>query len=366
MKDRFWSAAERHPRAADAGLAAVVGLACLVTSGYDGWGWIIPLCLPLVLRRAAPPVIFWAVYALMMAAFLTGVSGLFPLIAALVALYTLVRYGTPTQSWFAAGAIELLLVTAAFQGELTTSDLAALTTALIATSLLAGYVRTRRAYLSELRERAHRLEGERDQQAALATAAERARIAREIHDIVAHNLAVMVALSDGAAYTATLNPARSAETMTHVAETGREALAEMRRVLALTHDGDLSPQPGLADLDRLFGQTRTAGIELTLTTEGTPGSWPPDAGLAVFRIVQEALTNTIKHGGPAVQVRLSYSDTHAEIEVIDNGPGAAPASDGHGLTGMRERAAAYGGQLQAGPHPGGGWRVHTLLHVEAG
>src|SRR5262249_49944177 len=156
---------------------------------------------------------------------------------------------------------------------------------------------------------------DRDQQAQLAVATERTRIAREMHDIVAHNLAVIVALADGAAATATTAPQRAADVMQQVSTTGRQALGEMRRPVGLLRDGKQDadaegrvrePQPGLDDIDRLVEQIRAAGVQVALTREGVPGSWGPGAGLAVYRIVQEALTNTLKHAGPraAAQVRL--------------------------------------------------------------
>jgi signal transduction histidine kinase len=249
---------------------------------------------------------------------------------------------------------------------------------LIATALLGTNISTRRAYLDQLEERAHRLERERDQQAQLATAAERARIAREMHDVVAHNLAVIVALADAAALTATATPQAAADKMEQVAATGRDALGEMRRLLGLLHEeadrvpAGLGPQPGLEDIDRLVDQVRAAGLTVAVTREGVPGRWGPGAGLTVYRIVQEALTNTIKHAGPAAMahVRLRYTPTGVDLEITDDGAyrptrpaGTAPRS-GHGLTGMVERAASYGGRVEAGPLPGSGWRVHTRLRFD--
>jgi signal transduction histidine kinase len=229
-----------------------------------------------------------------------------------------------------------------------------------------------------LEERARRLERERDQQAQLATAAERARIAREMHDVVAHNLAVMVALADAAALTATATPQAAGDKMAKVAATGRDALGEMRRMLGLLHDDEepgpagLDPQPGLDDIDRLVDQVRAAGLRVALTRKGMPGRWGPGAGLTVYRIVQEALTNTMKHAGPAAtaQVRLRYTPTGVDLEITDDGshrpnqPACASRANAHGLTGMIERAASYGGRLDAGPLPGAGWRVHAHLRFD--
>jgi signal transduction histidine kinase len=201
----------------------------------------------------------------------------------------------------------------------------------------------------------------------------------------------MVALADGAAFTAPVAPQRAADTMQQVSATGRQALAEMRRLLGLlgedrtppatapaapgepSPDSDqLSPQPGLDDLDRLIDQVRAAGVQVTLTREGVSGAWGPGAGLAVYRIVQEALTNTLKHAGPQarVHIQLRYTSTGVELEVADDGAGrparavVGTAAGGHGLAGMAQRAASYGGYVEAGPRPGTGWRVCAQLHFD--
>jgi signal transduction histidine kinase len=236
-------------------------------------------------------------------------------------------------------------------------------------------VSTRRAYLAELEERARRLERDRDQQAQLAAATERARIARELHDIVAHNLAVMIALADGAAFTATVAPDRAADAMLQVSGTGRQALVEMRRLLGLLRDGqpaqapsELVPQPSLDEIDELVDQVRAAGVRITLTRQGTAGAWGPGAGLAVYRIVQEALTNTLKHAGPArAEVEVCYGPDALELRVVDDGGGAPlppAAGSGHGLVGMRERMALFGGELDAGRGPDGGFRVVARFPLE--
>ena len=241
------------------------------------------------------------------------------------------------------------------------------------TAFLGYYARTRRAYLAGLVDRAERLERERDQQAQLAAAAERVRIAREVHDIVAHNIAVMIALADGAAYTAEASPDQAVSLMGQVSATGRSALTEMRRLLGVLREPAVpghAPQPSLDDLDELIATVRAAGLPTRLTVTGQPASLPPSAQLALYRTIQEALTNTLKHApGSVAQVRLAYRTGEVELEVTDDGrPGAvsAPGSrgGGHGIVGMRERAAIFGGQVSAGPRPGGGWRVHTVLRLD--
>ncbi|MDI6106034.1 histidine kinase [Actinoplanes sp. NEAU-A12] len=386
--DRVRAVAGRHPMAVDVGLAVLVAAANVPAAahtgtGMVGWLWFVVAHLPLVWRRRAPVAVFWMVFAVALTVWtVTRVDVAYPVIVILVGVYALARYRPWRQLWPAAAAVEFTLAVAWRQGELPRTDLVALTAILAATGLLGMTVTTRRAYLAELEERARRLERDRDQQAKLTAAAERARIAREMHDIVTHNLAVMVALADGAALTAAAAPQRAADTLATVATTGRQALGEMQRLLSVLRDGDqapagplgLTPQPGLDDLDQLVEQVRAAGLRVTLVRQGTPGEWGPGAGLAVYRIVQEALTNTLKHAGPraTAQIRLRSTATSVDLEVTDDGthqpdrPPQCPPVSGHGLPGMIERAAAYGGDVEAGPLPGTGWRVRVRLHFDDG
>jgi signal transduction histidine kinase len=252
-------------------------------------------------------------------------------------------------------------------------------TAVVAAALGLGlYTGARRALLAELRERAARLERERDQQGELAAVTERARIAREMHDIVAHHLTVMVALSDGAAAAAPSDPARSADAMRAVSATGRQALSETRRLLGVLREpvdaetGDpvtaRQPVPGLGDLDGLLDGVRAAGLPVSYEVRGTAEVLPPTVQATVYRLVQEALTNTLKHGGPAARavVRIEYRDDEVALDVVDDGAGATapvPAGVGRGLAGMRERVHAFGGEVQSGPRTAGGWQVHARLHI---
>jgi signal transduction histidine kinase len=229
------------------------------------------------------------------------------------------------------------------------------------------------------RDRAARVERERRQEAERAAAAERARVAREMHDIVAHNIAVMIALADGAAYTIARDPDQAAALMSHASQAGRSALTEMRRLLGILRQpgaaaSGSAPQPALTDLDTMIDTVREAGLPVRLTVSGQAFPMPPSAQLALYRIIQEALTNTLKHAdATSAHVRLHYRDGEVDLEVTDDGrPGstADPVSPvtgavaaGHGLAGMRERAAVFGGEVSAGPRPEGGWRVHTLLRA---
>jgi signal transduction histidine kinase len=240
----------------------------------------------------------------------------------------------------------------------------------IAAVLVAGlYVSTRRAYLAELRDRAQRLEREHDQTSALAAAVERARIAREMHDSVAHHLTVIVALSDGALAAVTRAPAQASEAIRGVSSTAREALAETRRLLGILRAGDglevRQPLPGLSDLDGLFTRVRATGLPVRYERSGPEGDTAPGVQLVIFRLVQEALTNTMKHAGPGASaaVRLRLAPGEVSVEVEDDGAGRAgvPSAPGGGLTGMAQRVSAFGGELTCGPRQPRGWRVTARL-----
>ncbi|WP_330306413.1 MULTISPECIES: histidine kinase [unclassified Streptomyces] len=246
--------------------------------------------------------------------------------------------------------------------------------------VLGDSIRTRRAYLAQLEERAARLEKEREAQAKVAVAAERARIARELHDVVAHNVSVMVVQADGAAYVMDAAPDQAKKALETISGTGRQALAEMRRLLGVLRtgehqeSGEYVPQPDVEQLDDLIEQCRTSGLPVDFKVEGTPRPLPSGVELTAYRIVQEALTNTRKHGGAnaGASVRLVYFDDGLGLLVEDDGKGAPHElyeeggvdGQGHGLIGMRERVGMVGGTLDAGPRPGGGFRISALLPLK--
>ncbi|MEU7648666.1 sensor histidine kinase [Streptomyces huasconensis] len=242
---------------------------------------------------------------------------------------------------------------------------------------LAGIaVRSRQDHTQALVERARRLEVERDQQAQLATAAERTRIAREMHDIIGHHLSVITGLADGGSYAAAKSPERAAEALEAIGTTSRQALGELRRLLDVLRDdtpaatADRSPQPALTDLDRLIDGVRAAGLPVRSTVRGRPTSVPAGRQLTVYRVIQEALTNTLKHGGPdaTATVDVSCTDTGVTVNITDTGTGgSSPPGSGRGLTGMRERTSLYEGTLEAGPLPAprGGWRVRLHLPTDS-
>jgi signal transduction histidine kinase len=243
----------------------------------------------------------------------------------------------------------------------------------IAAVALGINIRQRRALLGSLYERAARLELERDQQGRLATAAERARIAREMHDIVAHNLTVMIALADGAAYAIEEDPARARTAMETASRTGREALSDMRRLLDVLHDADdatsdgRAPQPGVERIAQLVEQVRTAGVAVSYETAGRPcAGLPAGMQLAAYRIVQEALTNVARHAEVReATVRVWARSQVLEVEVEDQGkgfdPASMPSSGSVGLAGMRERAIIVNGSLTIETSAGAGTRVAAEL-----
>jgi len=325
----------------------------------------------LSLRRVWPGPVFGI--TVLMAAVLAQwpVRGaLFP-VALAIALYTVAVMMSRATALVAAGLAVAAEVPAAGQGGWHNGWLAVIYEVIaIAAVLVAGlYVSTRRAYLAELRDRAQRLEREHDQTSALAAAVERARIAREMHDSVAHHLTVIVALSDGALAAVTRAPAQASEAIRGVSSTAREALAETRRLLGILRAEDglevRQPLPGLSDLDGLFTRVRAAGLPVRYERSGPEGDTAPGVQLVIFRLVQEALTNTMKHAGPGASaaVRLRLAPGEVNVEVEDDGAGRAgvPSAPGGGLTGMAQRVSAFGGELTCGPRQPRGWRVTARL-----
>jgi signal transduction histidine kinase len=235
---------------------------------------------------------------------------------------------------------------------------------------LAAFVLERRARRAvALEERAVRLEEEREERERVAVAEERRRIARDLHDVVAHGVGVMTVQAGAARLLLEDDPARAREPLLAVEQAGRQALAELRRLLGILRrderDSGLRPQPGLADLDELVAQARRAGLPVELVVEGAPVALPAGVDLAAYRIVQEGLTNTHKHAGPArAGVAVRYEPDALELEITDDGRAGANGGGGHGLVGMRERVALYGGRLEAGPRPKGGFTIHAHLPLD--
>ncbi len=235
--------------------------------------------------------------------------------------------------------------------------------------LIGNTVRAQRHLVASLRDRALRLERERDANARAAVAEEQARIARELHDVVAHAVSVMVVQAEAARKLVRKRPEDAEGALRSVTTTGSEALNELKHLLGLLGDGeqpDLEPTPGLRDLDTLLARMRAAGVQVELRVEGDVQPLSRGSELTAYRIVQEALTNVLKHAaGAHADVWLRYDDQGLEIEVDDVGQAAAhPNAGGRGLIGMHQRVEAYGGKLQAGPRRDGGYSVHARLPLE--
>ncbi|MER7210616.1 histidine kinase [Streptosporangium sp. NPDC000239] len=355
----------------DGVLVAVILLGCVVLNDrvYGSPGPLVlqvALAAPLVWRRHAPFTVFCVVAGAALVQWFADVQTLTD-VALLVALYTVAarsawRYALAAGVVLEAGVL-LAAARWAAPADRFLNSAAFLTAVVVAVAVTGVNTRIRQ-------ERAVRLEHERDQRERLAVAEERGRIAREMHDIVTHNLSVMVALADAAVFAQRYSPERAEVAMRQISGTGRQALTDMRRSLGVLRadepDASRHPAPGLAELEPLAARTRAAGLSVRLSLEGDVSAVPAAAQLTVYRLVQEALTNTFKHtpSGTRAAVRVRCSGDAVTVEVVDDGPAArvpGPPSDGHGLVGMRERAAAYGGTLEAGPRDGGGWRVATRL-----
>ncbi|WP_125774527.1 sensor histidine kinase [Antribacter gilvus] len=404
--------------------------------------WAAAVIAPLPWARIRPVAATVAVYAAALGHMLTGYPLVGPadLLAVPYSLYTLTVYG-PRWAYRTgvlsamAGSVAVGLSLWWWSGETVLSSVPVMIfSALVFLAVFAFALvrRGRRTMLVAMQERAVRLEIERDQQAQIATAAERARIAREMHDIVAHSLSVVIAQADGGRYAAANDPEAATRALGTIAETGRAALTEMRRLLgvlredapgsgtsgslpAVPDDGGsapavrsarsllglervlsaawtaapgptsdspavpepaasavpapLTPQPDVTEIEQLVDQIRESGVRVSFVRIGAERHLPPGIGLTLYRVCQEALTNVLKHAGPGprVSVLLRFGEREVELGVDDDGRGLAAESNatdaGYGLTGMRERAALFGGSLTAGPRPGGGFRVRLTVPV---
>ncbi|MFG2629790.1 sensor histidine kinase [Streptomyces sp. NPDC048473] len=379
----LWARAHLPPVAVDATLVAALFIltAFAVRIDLHDRPWLLvfqaALLLPLLWRRRAPLAVFAAVAAAAFAQWLVDVQ-LPADIALLVALYTVAAHAGHLQLLLAGAVSEAGILMASVRWSSEGRFLGAavsLTAMATAAAVIGTNMRTRRAHLASVEDLAVRLERERDQRAQLAVAEERARIARDMHDIVSHNLSVMIALADAAVFAQYRTPDKTATAMRQVSDSGRQALTDMRRFLGILRadepDALRHPIPGIAQLQSLLDQVRAAGLPARLRLTGDPSHVPTAAQLTIYRLVQEALTNTLKHTPPGTraEVRVHCSPETIAIDVTDDSHGRTAQDPdpphGHGIPGMRERTAAYGGTLWAGPLPGGGWRVSAHLDVSA-
>jgi len=372
----------RHPMPVDGVLAfclTVLGLGAALKGDHAAVRLLLlaAITVPVVFRRRYPVQAFVVSGCALAVDLLTNGGPGGSLLATLVLLYTLAAYrprriSIPGLLVSVAGAWAVVVMRVGSSvGGLNLVLLALVIssgTALVAW-VLGDSMRYRRAYLRELEDRAARLERERGTQAQIAAAAERARIARELHDVIAHNVSVMVVQADGAGYALRTEPERAGQALAAIAQTGRQALTEMRRLLGVLRSGDeqsgLAPVPGLDQIRELIDQARDAGMSVSLTLFGAPRPLSEGAELAAYRVLQESLTNTRKHGGlaAAAAITMSYEPDGLLLRMTDDGLGGAAGSDGigHGLTGMRERIEMYGGTVQAGPLPDAGYQVTARL-----
>jgi signal transduction histidine kinase len=378
-----WSRA--HPLAADTLLALLLTGVSLVplwvgTSGNQPSSPSLPeialvllINLPLIWRRRHPLTVGAVVAA---AAIGYGIAP-YPDLAlpvapgGLVAFYTAMAYcSRRTANLTAAGACAAALIGLLLPvTDADAVDFAFVALLLGATWALGDSARNRRAYTAELEARAARLERERELEASRAAAEERARIARELHDVIAHHVSMMVVQAEAGPVVIERDPDTAVHAFDSIGTIGRQALAEMRRLLGVLRSDDdraapsFAPQPGLDQLPVLMEQVRRAGLEVELEVEGEPRPLPPGMDLSAYRIVQEALTNAVRHAGPGrARVLVRYGDGEVRLEVRDDGVGARSGNGaGHGLVGMRERVNLFGGDLDAGPRPDGGFAVTARL-----
>ncbi len=379
----------RHRVLVDSVLAGVLGLISLGTLfGRSPAAVLIVLLMivPVAFRRRAPVAAFviaviagaWQVLGLSVHTAGSQNAGPLPSdLALLVLLYTVAayrprRYSIPALLTCIGGSLVAVLVWSPVSqvklGERLLLSLFLFGGISLACWILGDSMRYRRGYYAALEEKATRLEAERHAEAKIAAAAERARIARELHDIVAHHVSVMVVQADGAGYVLQSDPGRAASALAAVSATGRQALTELRRLLGvLRSDAEqaaLAPVPGLGELRELLDQSRAAGLEVSYTLTGVPRELPEGAELAAYRVVQESLTNTRKHAGLAAtaSVMVQYEPDGLVVAVTDDGmPAPAGEPGGHGLAGMRERVAMYGGTVTAGPLHSGGFGVRAWI-----
>jgi signal transduction histidine kinase len=333
--------------------------------------------LPLGLRRRQPFVVFSVVCLAELLHVLLGFANeFFNTFASLVALYSVANYAPWPLSALAGALVALGLplnfaVDWSNRGHVSLNDIPYNYALFGAAWVLGDNLRQRRRRERELVQRAEQLQNEQEERAQRAVAEERGRIARDLHDVVAHAVSVIVLQAGAARRIATDQPNRARDALVAIEALGREAAADMRRLVGILRRpqdpvDDTELQPSLTRLDMLADRVRAAGLEVRIRIEGEPRALPPGVELSAYRIVQEALTNTLRHAhAERADVILRYLADELELEVSDNGPGSEPVkAGGHGLIGMRERAAIFGGHVEAGPRPGVGFRVRVLLPLE--
>ena len=349
-------------------LAALVQLEIWASDVTVSKGLAVPvgllMTLPLAWRRRAP----FAVVALVMGALASeslldssAQPAQTPFLALVVAVYSLAAYAERPRAVI-GGAVSLAVIFLSEPGDFIVAG------PLYTGVWLAGSLyRDRQRLAAALEARTVALEREQEETARLAIAEERARIARELHDVVAHTVSVIVVQAGAERLALAPGQDSTRETLLAIEKTGRQALGEMRRLLGMLRKEDeelaLAPLPSLKHLDSLIAHVREAGLPVELHVEGSARSVPAGVDVSAYRIVQEALTNALRHAGPAhARVTVRYAERAVEVEVVDDGHGAPETNgSGHGLIGMRERVALFGGELETGRRDGGGYAVRAHL-----
>jgi signal transduction histidine kinase len=342
-----------------------------------GVGLALLQTVPLIWRRAAPVLVLAVTTGALFVFSLLGYFHSFASFGFLLALYTVAAHRerrTSVRAGIASGIVMLSILL--FGNEpLEPDEIIVECLILGAAWFLGDSLRIQRRQVVRLGDLASRLEREREEFAQQAVAQERRVIARELHDVVAHNVSVIVAQAGAAQRIIDVQPEEAVPTLSTIEETGRAALVEMRRLMGLLRteaDGSLmrSPQPGLNNLEVLVGQVREAGLPVTLRIEGTPSALPAGLDLSAFRIVQEALTNILKHAGRAqADVVVRYEETRVQLTIDDDGVGSGGWTEGepqprYGHLGMGERVALFGGELRVGAKPDGGYHVIAILPLD--
>ncbi len=378
-----------HPFAGDAVLAGAAALLLvLLPAGPDDSADVVvglALTLPLAWRRRAPLPAAAVVIAAGLLELILAPTFLAANVAAPMMVYALAAYAPrwAGRAGLAVGLLGAVLASVRYYGLAGGGETLVLSAGAIAVTVVAAWAlgRLRRARLNELgalQERARLLDVERTQELRLAASTERSRIAREMHDVVAHSLSVVIAQADGGRYAGRNDPAAATGALEAISVTGRQALSDMRSLLGVLREGggsDYAPQPDVAAIGALVDDVRASGRDIDLIVEGAPRPIAAGSELAAYRIVQESLTNVLKHAGPAARawVRLQWRAEALELSVLDDGRGASAAlsrpggpdhpadAPGQGLLGMQERAHLHGGRLDARPRAGGGFGVHAVL-----
>jgi signal transduction histidine kinase len=363
--------------AAGAGVATLATVLPFDPGSPEAWAaylLVLAHTLPIAVRRRWPlAVLAWGL-ATGVAFAALGLNLVSLTFAVLVYLYTVAAHRPRVDSLAGLAATEALLVLVWLARPRALGDGGTLV--LDGLIMAAGWwlgdgTRRRQEAVAAARQRAAELEEAREELARRAVTEERLRIARELHDVVAHSMSIIAVQSGVGVHVLDSQPEEARKALAAVEATSRQALVEMRRLLGVLRQeaeprGSLAPAPGLAELETLAAEVARAGVRVEVHIEGTPCELPAGLDLSAYRIVQEALTNVVRHAGPATaRVAVRYSPGQVALEVVDDGRGpGAEDRGGHGLAGMRERAALYGGTLEAGPVPGGGFRVAATLPVE--